>query len=247
MGFFGDLFEESGLSGLLSDGRWITLKTNGKRIKLDAEGRIVAGMPSRFHGTHIRDLAKLSHVERELHGIECSDLRDHCHTCRKTFRSKDEAFAAIMRVNPELHQLQQSEFGAYDMAFLKWQRNGRRGPKPRTPITDGRLDAINEFYDLRGAARVGSFTEAVYHTIPTSKRWEDLTPRLAKLEEAAGFKVNPPDEATRLDVAALDVKACEEEVDRRLAELFERAKSGRLTDDAPAPAPPTGESSEVPF
>ncbi len=239
MGLFGDLLEETGLSGLLSDGRWITLKSNGKRIKLDGEKRIVAGLPSKYHGTHVGDLSKLTHDERELLGINCDDLRDHCHTCKKTFRSKDEAFAALMRVNPELHQLQQSEFGAYDMAWLKWQRNGRRGPKPKTPITDGRLDAINEYYDLRGAARVGSFTEAVYYTIPTSKRWEDLQPRLAQLEEAAGFKLNPPDEATRLEVGKLDAAACAEEVDRKLAELFERAKSGRLTDDK--------SPSEVPF
>src|SRR5688572_18400311 len=130
-------------------------------------------MPAKYHGVHVADLTNLSHQERQLEGIDCDDLRSHCHTCKKTFRTKDEAFLALLEANPQLDALRTSEFGAYDLAFLKWARGGRRGPKPRTPITDGRLDAINEYYDLRGAARVGSMTEAIYHAIPTSKRWED--------------------------------------------------------------------------
>jgi hypothetical protein len=239
MGFFGDLLEETGLSGLLSDGEWRTLK-NGKRIKLGPDGRIVAGLPSKYHGTHIRDLSKLTHDERQLEGIDCKEA-GHCHTCKKTFRTKDEAFLALMEANPELHQLQQSEFGQYDIAFLKWQRGGRRGAKPRTPITDGRLDAINEYYDLRGAARVGSFTEAIYHTIPSSKRWENLEVRLEPLSEAAGMKINPPTEALRLQASKLSVEECRDQVDQQLAALFEKAKSGRLETEAPAAA------GDVPF
>lgn len=238
MGFFGDLLEETGLSGLLSDGQWRTLE-NGKRVKLDSEGRIVAGLPSKFHGVHIRDLSKLSHEERALNGIDCSE-HGHCHTCRKTFRTKDEAVAAILQVNPQLQQLRDSEFGAYDLAFIKWQRGGRRGPKPRTPITDGRLDAINEHYDLRGAARVGSFTEAIYHAVPSSKKWADLGPRLEPLSEAAGFPIQPPDEATQLEIAKQSAEECEAEVDRRIAELYAEAKGGRL---AGGEAP----STEAPF
>lgn len=237
MGFFGDLLEETGLSGLLSDGEWRTLK-NGKRVKLDAEGRIVAGLPSRYHGVQVQDLSKLTHDERQLTGIDCEEV-GHCHTCRKTFRSKDEAYVALLQANPKLDELRQSEFGQYDLAFVKWQRNGRRGPKPRTKITDGRLDAINEYYDLRGAARVASFTEAIYHAIPSSKKWEDIEPRLKPLGEAAGFQINPPDEAVRLSVGKLDVDACRDDVDRRLGELFEKAKSGRLEET------PTEE--QVPF
>ncbi len=253
----GDLLEGSGFSDLLGGAKWTTLK-NGKRIKLSSDGRIVQGMPARYHGTHVRDLVKLSHEERKLQGIDCEDLRSHCHTCKKTFRSKDEAYAAILRVNPELDELRQSEFGQYDLAFLKWQRNGRRGPKPRTAITDGRLDAINEFYDLKGAARVGSFTEAIYQTIPASRKWEDLAPRLARLEEAAGFHVNPPDELTKLEVGKLDAQACAEEVDRKLGELFAKARDGRLeekpegasggADDGHAPpGERSDDTQEVPF
>lgn len=243
------------MSGLLSDGEWRTLR-NGKRIKLDAEGRIVAGMPSRYHGTNVRDLNKLSHEERALEGIDCDDMRGgHCHTCKKTFRTKDEAFLALMEANPDLHALQQSEFGAYDAAFLKWQRGGRRGPKPRTPITDGRLDAVNEHYDLRGASRVGSFTEAIYHAIPSSRRWEDLEARLPPLADAAGVPINPPAESIQLSVGKMAVEDCEREVDRRLAELFERAKAGRLPEGKTGGAgdghAPPGERSDdtqdVPF
>ena len=238
MGWFGDLLEETGLSGLLSDGEWRTLK-NGKRVKLDADGRIVAGMPSKYHGAHIRDLSKLTHEERELEGIDCNEA-GHCHTCKKTFRTKDEAFIALMEANPELHKLQQSESGRYDLEFVRWQRAGRMGKKPRTPITDGRLDAINEYYDLRGAARVGSFTEAIYQTLPPSKRWADVEQRLRPLEEAAGMKINPPEESVRLAVAKMSIEECRADVDRRLAELFDQAKGGRLQDDA-------GGAADVPF
>jgi hypothetical protein len=240
VGLWGDLLEETGLSGLLADGQWRTLK-NGKRVKLDADGRIVAGLPSKYHGTHIRDLSTLTHEERELEGIDCEEA-GHCHTCRKTFRTKDEAFLALLEANPELYKLQQSEFGAYDSAFLAWQRGGRRGKKPRTPITDGRLDSINEYYELRGAARVGSITEAIYHAIPSSQRWEDLEPRLEPLEEATGIKIQPPDEALQLSVGKLSIEECRADVDRRLGELFERAKAGRLE---ATPAPSSDE--DVPF
>lgn len=243
MGFWGDLFEETGLSGLLSDGEWRTLK-NGKRIKLDAGGRVVAGLPARYHGTHITNLSQLSHDERKLQGIDCDDLRTHCHTCKKTFRTKDEAFSALLHANPQLDELRTSEFGQYDLAFLKWQRNGRRGPKPRTTITDGRLDAINEHYDLRGAARVASMTEAIYHAIPTSRRWEDLEPRLQPLAEMSGLKINLPDEALRLNAARLSVDECREQVDRRLAELFERAQQAPAHSDQQQPDDP---ADVVPF
>lgn len=242
MGLFGDLLESLGgpLSGLLSDGRWVTLK-NGKRLKVDNDGRIRAGMPDKYLGVHIRDLSTLSHEERKLEGIDCADLRSHCHTCRKTFRTKDEAYLALLEANPQLDTLRQSEFGQYDLAFVRWQRGGRRGPKPRTPITDGRLDAINEHYDLRGAARVGSITEAIYHAIPASRRWEDLEPRLVPLEEMAGMKINLPDEAIRLTVAKKDAEQCAQEVDARLEALFQSAKDGRLE------APPAPAADAVPF
>jgi hypothetical protein len=235
VGLWGDLLEETGLSGLLADGEWKTLK-NGKRVKIDADGRIVAGMPEKYHGTHVGDLSRLSHEERELTGIDCAET-GHCHTCKKTFRTKDEAFVAILDANPQLDALRQSEFGAYDLAFLRWQRGGRRGPKPRTTITDGRLDAINEHYDLRGASRVASITEAIYHAIPASKKWADLEARLRPLEEATDMKVNLPDDALRLSASKLDVEACEQEVDRRLGELFERAKLGRLDASQASDAP----------
>lgn len=215
------------LDDALTPGRWVTLK-NGKRIKVDDGGRIVLGLPERFHGTHIRDLSKLSHDEREIEGIDCSDV-GHCHTCHKTFRTKDEAVAALLQANPQLQELRDSEFGAYDLEFLKWQRGGRRGPKPRTQITDGRLDAINEHFELRGAARVASFAEAIYWAVPSSRRWEDLEgERLQALSEAAGFEVQPPAETLQAEAGRMSEDECRADVDRRLGALFDRAKSGRL-------------------
>jgi hypothetical protein len=189
---FGDLLEDLGLSGLLSDGQWKTLK-NGKRVKLDGDGRIVAGLPSKYHGVHVADFGRVSKEERELLEVDCEELAA-CHRCEKTFRNKDQAAHAVLAANPDFMELQQSEFGRNDVAFLKWRRNGRRGPKPahREKLTDGRLDAINEFYELKGKNRVGSITEALYHTIPSSRRWADLEPRLAQLSEARGVSHQSP-------------------------------------------------------
>lgn len=208
--------------------RWITLG-NGKRIKIDGDGRVVAGLPERFHGVAVRDLSDLSHREREIEGIDCGDVgAAECHHCRKTFRTKDEAAAAILVANPQFSRLRDSEFGAYDLEFLRWQRSGRKGTKPRTPITDGRLDAINEHYDLKGASRVASFTEALYHAIPSSRRWEDLEERLGPLADAAGIPIELPAEALQIQAAKLSIADCEQEVDRRVAELFEEARAGHL-------------------
>jgi hypothetical protein len=239
VGFFGELFEELGgeITGLLSPGRWVTLK-NGKRVKLDADGRIVAGLPSKYQGVHVADFAAVASEERELLGIDCEELAA-CHGCVKSFTSKDQAFRALLAANPDLDALRSSEFGAYDVAWLRWRRNGGRGPKPRTTITDGRLDAINEHFNLKGANRVGSITEAIYYAIPTSRRWKDLGPRLAQLEELAGFRLNLPTEALRVEASGLDVEACRQDVDRRLAELLEKARAGR--------AKKPGELEDAPF
>ncbi|HZC31080.1 MAG TPA: hypothetical protein VE261_06135 [Gaiellaceae bacterium] len=237
MGLFGELFEDLGLSGLLTDGRWVTLK-NGKRIKLDGDGRIVAGLPTKYHGVHVADFSRVSAEKRELLAVDCDELAT-CHGCQETFKTKDHAYRALLDANPELDALRQSEFGAYDLALLKWLRNSRRGPKPRTTITDGRLDAINEYYDLRGASKVASFTEAVYHAIPSSRRWRDLEPRLGPLEEATGIKLNLPTEALKLDAAKLDAEQCRADVDARIAALFKDAR------EAPPPAPASEE--EAPF
>lgn len=195
--------------------RWITLK-NGKRLQIDDDGRIVAGMPERYHGTSVHDLSRLSHEERELEGVDCEDVgAAECPRCRLTFRTKDEAAAALLAANPVFASFRESEFVAYDMEFLKWQRGGRVGRKPRTKITDGRLDAINEYYDLKGANRVASFTEALYFAIPVSRRWADLEARLGPLSDAAGVDINLPDEVLQLNAAKLTIEECEREVDRQ--------------------------------
>lgn len=235
MGFFGDLLEEldGAVSGLLSVGQWRTLK-NGKRVKLDGDGRIVAGLPPKYHGIHVGDFGRVSKEERELLGIDCDELAA-CHKCVTTFKTKDQAYRALLDANPDLDALRSSEFGRYDLAFLAWRRGHRRGPKPRTTITDGRLDAINEFYDLRGSRRVASFTEAIYHAIPNTRRWKDLEARLAPLEEAAGIKINLPDEALRLSASESDLEECRADVDRRISDLFRRARDERLEQPADVP------------
>lgn len=239
MGWFDDLLEDTGLSGLLSDGQWKTLK-NGKRVKLSSEGRIVAGLPAKYHGIHVADFSRVSKEERELLAIDCDELAA-CHDCATTYKTKDHAYRALLDANPRLEELRTSEFGRYDLELIKWIRNGRRGPKPRTKITDGRLDSINEFYDLKGARRVASFTEAIYYTLPPSRKWKDLEKRLPPLEEAAGFPIQLPEEALKLSARDADTEECRAEVDARLSRLFKEAREGRL-EGAPA-----AEDEEAPF
>lgn len=236
MGIFGELFEELGheITGLLSVGRWVTLK-NGKRVKLDNEGRIIAGLPAKYAGVHVADFGRVSAEERELIGIDCDELAS-CHDCRETFTTKDHAFRALLDANPGLMELKEAEFGRYDVEWMRWQRGGRRGPKPRAAHVDGRFDAINERYNLRGNNRVASFTEAIYHALPHSRRWDDLEPRLGPLEEATGIKIHLPVEALKLDASKNDAAACRDDVDKRIAALFEKARAGRIEKE-PAAAP----------
>lgn len=233
MGLFGDLLESVGLSGLLSDGQWRTLH-NGRRVKLDGEGRIVAGLPSRFHGVHVRDLSELTRKEREISATDCDQS---CTSCPATFADKATAVAALLDANPDLRQLLDSDGGAGSKAYREWVRRGRRGSKPGAAKGDGRFDALNERWELRGFRRVGSWLEAIYVTVPTSKRWADLGKRLPVLAEATGFEIHQPSEALRLDVSALDADQCREAVDRALDELFASATGGRLTDAPPAEVP----------
>lgn len=233
MGLFGDLMESTGLSGLLSDGQWRTLH-NGKRVKLDGEGRIVAGLPSRYHGVHVRDLSELTKRERQLEETDCNDT---CPKCPKTFDTKAHAVAALLDANPKLRHLLESDGGAGSKAYRAWLRGGRRGPKPMAAKHDGRFDALNEQWELRGFRRVGSWLEAIYTTIPTSKKWRDLGARLPVLGEAAGFEIHQPSEALRLEVSALDAGQCREAVDRALDELFNEATTARLTENQTADVP----------
>jgi hypothetical protein len=232
---FGDLLESVGLSGLLSDGQWRTLH-NGRRVKLDGAGRIVAGLPSRFHGVHVRDLSELTRQERKISATECDDT---CSSCSKTFASKTVAVAALLDANPQLRQLLESDGGAGSKAYREWLRRGRRGPKPAGDKHDGRFDALNERWELRGFRRVTSWLEAIHVTVPTSKRWADLGRRLPVLAEATGFELHQPSEALRLEVSAMDADECRAAVDRALDELFATATRGRLTEHPPA--------GEVPF
>jgi hypothetical protein len=233
---FGDLLESVGLSGFLSDGQWRTLH-NGTRVKLDAAGRIVAGLPSRFHGIHVRDLSELTRRERAITSTDCDDT---CASCPKTFADKAVAVAALLDANPELRHLLESDGGAGSKAFRAWVRGGRRGSKPAADLHDGRFDALNEAWELRGFRRVGSWLEAIYTTVPTSRKWAELSRRLPTLAEAAGFEIHAPSEALRLDISSLDAEQCREAVDRALDELFHEATAARLTKTE-------GAGDEVPF
>lgn len=225
--------------------RWITLR-NKRRVQIDSEGRVVKGIARDARGVHVRDLVPFLSEYRELEGTDCSlgeggtryekrrggaeILRDRSgRPVRARFATKETAIEALLVANPQLFDFVQSNWGSDSQAFKSWLKNGQRGPKPQLGPGDGRFDPINVRYGLTGRRRCSSFLEALYVVIPSTYRWEDITPeRLWPLAECVGFDVQPPEEALRLPVAREEAAECSEAKHNRHDELIRRAREGRL-------------------
>ncbi len=127
----------------LAGAHWVTLR-NHRRVLLDREGRIGAGLPDSYHGVDVRDVAPLS---RKLRALEASE--QECETQvaaprAKTFPSASQAAKALIAANPELAQVLEDDCSHDCQAYRAWLRRGRRGPKPAPSPGDGRFDALNE-------------------------------------------------------------------------------------------------------
>jgi hypothetical protein len=71
--------------------------------------------------------------------------------------------------------------------------------------------------------------DALFVTIPSSRRWEDLTPdQLWPLEECVGFSISPPEASLMRPLVREAVATCRTEKANRREDLVERARSGRL-------------------
>lgn len=224
--------------------RWVTLG-NRRRVQIDQQGRLVKGISRDARGVHVRDLPAFMGMHRELSAVDCEgrsgDYQLRNQGLREILRDrqgavisprysrKDEAIEALCRDNPRLLDFIQENWGGDSQAFAHWLQGSQRGPKPQLAPGDGRFDPINERWNLRGYRRCSSFLEALYITIPSSRRWEDITPdRLWPLEECVGFQLNPPEESMRLPVTRQAVEACHAEKDERMEDLLESAHRSRL-------------------
>jgi len=233
------------MQGMRTKFRWVTLR-NGRRVQIDEHGRILKGISKEARGVHVRDLVPFMAETRELAGTDCSVgeggvryrrcrggaeiLRDgQGRPIRARFASKKEAVAALLNANPQLYEFVQQNWGSDSQAFKDWLRRGQRGPKPQLGPGDGRFDPINVRFGLEGYRRCSSFLEALYVTIPSTCRWEDITPdRLWPLAECVGFELQPPEESLRLPIAREATTECEDEKKSRHDDLIGRARGGRL-------------------
>jgi hypothetical protein len=223
---------------------WITLRRRSRRtgrrqrVLIDDEGRIERGLPAQYEGVHIGDLSALGREERAMRRSQRRAAQRIEAKGPRTFASKEDAYAALLAANPNLLDFLEAEGGNASPAYRAWLRRGRRGPKPQIASYDGRLDAINEFWDLHGKRAAGSWLEAVRVTIPSSRRWDDFADRLPVLEEATGLRLVLPSQAERRDLARKEIGALEGETDRAVDDLFDRARGERLSyaaaaDDTP--------------
>lgn len=215
--------------------RWVTLRS-GTRVKIDADGRIIAGGRAEWQGVHIGDVAEVSKRLRELESVDCAH---ECDTpAPRTFPSKEAGVAALLESNPQLAELLQREGGtSAEYEYRRWVRGGRRGKKPALGAGDGRFDALNERWELKGGRRVASWIEAVYVSVPTSRRWADFEARLPVLEEATGLRLELPAHGFRAKVAEMDRDECERRIDAQIGELLRDARDGRIGGAQPDDVP----------
>ncbi len=207
--------------------RWVTMAH--RPVLIDDEGRIEGGgVPEDWHGIHIRDV---SPVAAELREIE--DQADDCETPaagRKTFPTVDAGVAALLEANPNLQEFLEVECSNDCDAFRGWVRGGRLGPKPKADPSEGRFDTINEQFEKRKPGqKVASWIEAVYVTVPKSRRWADFEGRAAVLSEATGVDLVLPAEAEAGITQYEDVAACQAAADERIDNVLQTARAGRYS------------------
>lgn len=212
------------VAALVIGSRWITMR--GHAVLISEEGRIAGGdVPVDWQGIHIHDVSGVSHDVRELEAD-----RDECETApkRQTFASTEIGVSQLLEANPELENFLEVECSNDCDQFRGWIRGGRLGPKPKADPHDGRFDLVNEQFEKRKPGqKVASWLEAVYTTVPKSRRWEDFGPRLATLSEATGVSINLPPEAERIELHEEDVAECQAAADDRIDNLLTEAREGR--------------------
>jgi len=221
---------------------WVTLRRTRQRVFIDDGGRIEKGLPKRYRGILLRDLSKVSRQVTKTKRRQRRELAKLFPRSRGKFRNKEAAARELLAANPQLREFLDAHFGRDDERYLKWMRNGRRGPKPTGPYADGRLDGINYTWDLHGARAANTWTEAIYATLPSSGRWEELEERLPVLEEATGLSLELPPAAARLQTSRGDRERYAAGAEDELDDVYGRAREAAVMQTGGE-----GELEEAPF
>ncbi len=219
-------------AAVLLGSRWVTMAH--RPVLIDEAGRIEAGgVPADWRGIHIQDVAPVAAELREI-----DQAADDCETPAgpATFRTVEIGAAALLDANPNLQEFLEVECSNDCEAFRGWVRGGRIGPKPKANPAEGRFDTINEQFEKRKAGqKVASWIEAVYVTVPKSRRWEDFEGRAAVLSEATGVDLVLPTEAEAGATAEEDVAACQAAADAKIDNVLQTARAGRYAGEEDVP------------
>ena len=97
--------------------------------------------------------------------------------------------------------------------------------------------------ERNGKRAIASWLEAVYLTVPPSRRWQDFPERLQFLADATGLTLQVPDETQALDIERGDVERCRTAADERIEALIAVAREARLTEALEE----QGDDDEAPF
>jgi hypothetical protein len=221
---------------------WITL-SNHRRVLIDDEGRIVRGLPGSFNRVHVADVSLLGRRFRETEDEE-QQCEAHVTGRRaRTFRSVEDGVRALLEANPALFDYLEQECSHDCDRYRTWVRRGRRGPKPLPGSGDGRFDAFKVALERRGKRAISSWLEAVYVTVPPSRRWEDFPDRVQLLADATGLTLQVPDETQAVDTERGDVERCRSAADERIDALIALARESRLAESLEA----EGDDERAPF
>lgn len=214
-------------------GAWLLFRGRG----MDMQGFGAAQLPA--HPLEIRQALRALKKGTYCAPVTCKVVRRDGRRgrCPSGFRNKTEAVDQVLDANPGLADWIE-KMG--EPKYRAWVRAGRIGPKPFPGQRERELDAFDNRWNLRGRNQVGTWTEALYRTMPSSRKWRDLPERLAFFEETvtqAGLRRNvaAPNELTRLLVADQAMADCLDNMPKRkaLQQRLARLKKRRKRVDVP--------------
>lgn len=222
---------------------WIT--SRGRKVEIDEKGRIVRGLARGLEGVPIRRLPAYWKKRRRLESPA---------TCRLPrgvplfYKSKGEAYAALLDANPQLVTLLEGVGGAglVGRSLREEQAAYKAGVKGATLWRgqEGGIDAIAAYLDVP-PARLGSLANAILQLMPgpvagRRPRWTDLDRIFPILTDAVGdafgdFGINPPMPYILARAALDEGDRCRDAVAGEVAQLGQRFRPRRRVAAASVP------------